>query len=57
MSENKIKTVFVDGAILPEFIGTSIAKHSAKKNIGAHSIFLVQVRNDMIDDKAVKAIY
>ena len=46
----------MEGAISPAFIGDSISKHSAKKNIGAHSIFLGQVRNDSIDDKEVKSI-
>ncbi len=46
----------VEGAISPAFIGESIAKHSSKKDIGAHSIFLGQVRNDIINDKKVKAI-
>lgn len=56
MSEKKIINVFVDGAISPLFIGDSIQKHSTKKNIGAHSIFLGQVRNDRIDDSEVAAI-
>ena len=51
-----MKKVIVDGAISPVFIGESIAKHSSKKDIGAHSIFLGQVRNDLINDKKVKAI-
>ena len=51
-----MKKVIVDGAISPVFIGESIAKHSSKKDIGAHSIFLGQVRNDSINDKKVKAI-
>lgn len=51
-----MKKVIIDGAIPPAFIGESIAKHSSKKNIGAHSIFLGQVRNDIIDGKKVKAI-
>ena len=46
----------VEGAISPAFIGESIAKNNSKKNIGAHSIFLGQVRNDIINDKKVKAI-
>ncbi len=46
----------VEGAISPAFIGESIAKHNTKKKIGAHSIFLGQVRNDIINDKKVKAI-
>jgi molybdopterin synthase catalytic subunit len=52
----KIKKVFVEGAITPAFIGDSVAGHSSKKNIGAHSIFLGQVRNDIINEKEVKAI-
>ena len=44
------------GAIPPAFIADSIQKHSAKTNIGAHSIFLGQVRDDMIEDKKVTAI-
>lgn len=51
-----MKKVFVTGAISPQFIADSIAKHSTKKEIGAHSIFLGQVRNDVIEDKEVKAI-
>lgn len=54
--EKKRKTVFKDGPISPEFIGTSIAKHSTKQDIGAHSLFLGQVRNDILDGKEVQAI-
>ena len=56
MSEKKKRKIFVDGAITPAFIGESIEKHSTKKDIGAHSIFLGQVRNDAINNKEVKAI-
>ena len=42
----KPKKVFLEGAISPNFIADSIAKHSTKLEIGAHSIFLGQVRND-----------
>jgi molybdopterin synthase catalytic subunit len=56
MSERPIKNIFIHGKIDPIFIGEAIAKHSAKKDIGAHSIFLGQVRNDEIDDKLVTAI-
>lgn len=56
MSDKKIKNIFIPGAITPDFIGNSIAKHSVKKNIGAHSIFLGQVRNDRIDGREVTAI-
>lgn len=56
MSEKKRHKVFVDGAISPQFIADSIAKHTTKKNIGAHDIFLGQVRDDIKDDKRVVAI-
>lgn len=54
--ERKVKNVFVEGAISPEFIANSIAKHQSKVHIGAHDIFLGQVRADEIDGKRVGAI-
>lgn len=56
MKEHKPKKIFITGAITPQFIADSISKHSAKKNIGAHQIFLGQVRNDIINGKTVCAI-
>jgi len=56
MSEKKIKNIFIQGAISSAFIAESIQKHSTKTNIGAHSIFLGQVREDIIEDKKVVAI-
>lgn len=56
MKERKLKNVFVEGAISSEFIGNSIAKHQSKTSIGAHNIFLGQVRADEIDGKMVSAI-
>ena len=57
MSEKKKpKKVFVPGPISPEKIATSIANHQVKTNIGAHSIFLGQVRADVIDGKSVASI-
>jgi molybdopterin synthase catalytic subunit len=55
-TEKKIKKTFVQGAISPDFIGTSIAKHQSKTAIGAHNIFLGQVRADVIEGKKVVAI-
>ena len=46
----------MQGPISHVFIADSIQKHSTKTNIGAHSIFLGQVRNDIIDGKPVEAI-
>lgn len=51
-----MKKVFVEGPISPEFVTNSIASHSTKKEIGAHSIFLGQVRNDLIQEQQVTAI-
>jgi molybdopterin synthase catalytic subunit len=50
------KNVFKDGAISSEFIGQSIAKHQSKTSIGAHNIFLGQVRADAVDGKTIAAI-
>jgi molybdopterin synthase catalytic subunit len=51
-----IKKSFVQGPISAEFIGNSIAKHQTKTSIGAHNIFLGQVRADEIDGKTVASI-
>src|SRR5690606_25357554 len=40
----------------PEKIAASIASHQAKTSIGGHSIFLGQVRSDVIDNKTVRSI-
>lgn len=50
------KNVFREGAISSEFIANSIAKHQSKTSIGAHNIFLGQVRADEVDGKTVGAI-
>ncbi|MBK6525142.1 MAG: molybdenum cofactor biosynthesis protein MoaE [Crocinitomicaceae bacterium] len=44
------------GAISPQKIADSIAHHQVKTNIGAHDIFLGQVRADEIAEKKVVAI-
>lgn len=56
MKERKAKNVFMDGAISSQFIGESIAKHQSKTTIGAHNIFLGQVRADEVDGKQISAI-
>jgi molybdopterin synthase catalytic subunit len=56
MTEKKPKNIFVESAISASFIAEQIQKHSTKTNIGAHNIFLGQVRADVINDKAVTAI-
>lgn len=56
MIDRKPKNIFTEGPIPASFIADSIQKHSSKKDIGAHSIFLGQVRADITDGKAVAAI-
>ena len=56
MKERKPKNIFVPGPVSPAFIAESIQKHSTKTDIGAHSIFLGQVRADEIDGKRVSGI-
>jgi len=56
MNEKKIKNIFVQGPVMATFIADSIQKHSTKTEIGGHSIFLGQVRADLIGNKRVAAI-
>lgn len=56
MTDKPTKTSFINGPIDAAFIGDSIAKHQSKTSIGAHNIFLGQVRADVIDGKQVVAI-
>ncbi|NNJ55243.1 MAG: molybdenum cofactor biosynthesis protein MoaE [Bacteroidia bacterium] len=51
-----MKSVFIDGPISSDFISKKIAAHQHKTEIGAHSIFLGQVRKDNIEGKQVVAI-
>lgn len=43
---HKHKKVFVSGPVDPQFIADAITKHQSKVNIGAHAIFLGQIRAD-----------
>lgn len=52
----KVKNIFTQGPIDPAFIADSIAKHATKTSIGGHSIFLGQVRADLIEGRQVEAI-
>ncbi|MFO8147117.1 MAG: molybdenum cofactor biosynthesis protein MoaE [Bacteroidota bacterium] len=54
--ERKPKNIFVQGPISSEKIAQSIQNHSTKTNIGAHSIFLGQVRADEKEGSIVTAI-
>jgi len=56
MENRKPKNIFVQGAIAPAFIGESIQHHQVKTGIGGHSIFLGQIRADVINGQTVAAI-
>jgi molybdopterin synthase catalytic subunit len=56
MTTHTPKNIFINGAIAAAFIGESIQKHSVKTAIGGHSIFLGQVRADIIENKKCIAI-
>ncbi len=56
MKNIPLKNSFIDGPIPPEKVAKSIAGHLLKTNIGGHSIFLGQVRNDSINGKTVASI-
>jgi len=56
MMKEKIQNIFVRGAISPVFIGEKIGAHQSKTGIGGHSIFLGQVRADIIENKQVIAV-
>ncbi len=56
MKEKKLKNIFIKGPVSSAFIAESIEQHSTKKDIGAHSIFLGQVRADVINGKLIAGI-
>ncbi|MBR9999379.1 MAG: molybdenum cofactor biosynthesis protein MoaE [Cyclobacteriaceae bacterium] len=56
MKQKEPKNIFIRNAVSPAFIAESIGKHGEKTGIGAHSIFLGQVRADVIDNKTVTGI-
>ena len=45
---HRMKNIFVEGPIQPAFVADSIAKHASRTDIGAHDLFLGQVRADVI---------
>ena len=56
MPNKNAKNIFIQGAINAVFIADSIQRHSAKTDIGAHNIFLGQVRSDKIGEQEINAI-
>ncbi len=56
MSQIKFKNIFIKTPVPSSLILESIQKHNDKTEIGAHSIFLGQVRADVINGNAITAI-
>jgi molybdopterin synthase catalytic subunit len=56
MKEKQLKNIFTNGAIPAQKIADDLQKHAAKTEIGAHSIFLGQVRADAKEEGTVEAI-
>ena len=54
--KERVKNIFIEGPISPAKIGESIAHHQSKTKIGAHALFLGQVRADTVEGKTVEAI-
>jgi molybdopterin synthase catalytic subunit len=54
--QGKVKNIFIEGPITAAFIGGQIAAHQSKTGIGGHSIFLGQVRADIIRGGKIVAI-
>ncbi len=48
--------IFIKGSVGSELIAKEIINFSTMKQVGAHSIFIGQVRNDLIGGDAVQAI-
>ena len=53
---SKPKNIFIDGPVAAEKIASVIAAHSEKTYVGAHSIFLGQVRADAHAEGVVREI-
>jgi len=51
-----MKNIFHQGPIPPGLVAESLQKHSSRTDIGAHSMFLGQVRSDILGGQTVTAI-
>lgn len=56
MKEHKVKNIFIEGPVPAQKIAEDIQKHAMQTGIGAHSIFLGQVRADVKEEGTVTAI-
>ncbi|PWJ60427.1 molybdopterin synthase catalytic subunit [Dyadobacter jejuensis] len=53
---HKPKKVLMQGPIDPQMVATSLVNHQSKTNIGAHALFLGQIRADQKDNGVVTGI-
>lgn len=53
----KIKNIFRQGAIPASLVAEQLEQHQSKTQIGAHQLFLGQIRADQVGDKIVQAIH
>ena len=56
VKKKKKSNPFVEGPIEAAFVAKKISAHQSKTTIGAHDIFLGQVRRDEVEDSQVEAI-
>jgi molybdopterin synthase catalytic subunit len=56
MFVTKLKNIFIQGPVTSSFIAGKIQAHQDKVTIGGHSIFLGQVRADVVENKKVTSI-
>lgn len=56
MTEKKKKNIFIQGPITPEKVADMIGKHESKTHIGAHDVFMGQVRADEKEGRKVSYI-
>jgi molybdopterin synthase catalytic subunit len=55
-TSHKAKDIFHQGPIPAAMVAESLQKHSSRTDIGAHSMFLGQVRSDVLGGQTVRAI-
>lgn len=56
MAEKKGRNIFITGALPASLLAECVQQHQTKTDIGAHSIFLGQVRADVMEGRTVTAI-
>lgn len=54
--DNNVYNGFIEGNISAPFIAYTIAKHKFKPQVGAHQLFMGQVRADTVGDRTVTAM-